>query len=368
VRRYQIIVLQDTLRPGGTERQSLWLTRTLPNARYAARLLLFQTPPAAELVPPDIEVESLQSHRLPLPWYGPGLIRRLRLLRADVVICMGRNANSYAAWIRACLPGLVVISTCRTSRPLPFFYRLGVARSHHCVSNTAWAARRLVASGIKGEAEVTTLPNALLRPELLTLDRSPPARAAARDALGLPRDRPVVVNVASFVPGKNKQGLLRAFAQSSGAEAAGALLLLVGGGAELAACQRLARSLELADRVRFWGHTEGIGPILQASDLFVSTALRDALPNALVEAQAAGLPVVAYDTGGATEAFIDGQSGWSVPSGDEAAFAQALDAQLSSSENQTAFSMAARRQAAERFCPETVAARYHTLIHKLLER
>ena len=364
MRRYRIIVLQDTLRPGGTERQSLWLTRALPSPVYSARLLLFQAPSPAVTTPSDVGAEVLQPFPTPFPWYAPGLIRRLSLLQADVVICMGRNANSYAASIRRRLPAVRVVSTCRTSRRLPFFYRRGVGRSHHCLTNTAWAARRLLADGMKGEADVTVIPNALLRPELLDLDRSPAAVAAARTLLGLPPGRPVCCNIASFVPGKNKQGLLRAFARSR--EASRAILLLAGTGRGLLACQKLAVGLGLGDRVRFLGHAEDIAPILQASDLFLSTALRDALPNAVVEAQAAGLPVIAYDTGGAAEAFRHGQSGWSVPSGDGGAFADALDTRLASPEALRAASAAARTHARASFLPAVIAARYRELIGRLL--
>lgn len=365
MKRRQIVILQDCLRLGGTERQSLWLARTLQNDAFAARLLLFRGP-----LPEGGDLENqgeILQNVCPRPaWWAPGLVAKLQGLKADLVICMGRNANSYAFRIRRRLPAVRVISTCRTSRTLPLLYRRGIARSHHCLTNSAWAADRLVAGGLKQREDITTIPNALLRPELLDLDRSSSAIAGARAALGLPRDRPILVNVASFVPGKNKQGLLRAFARSRTAAGGRAMLLLVGDGAERSACQQLAEQLGLADCVRFLGHTEAIAPILQASDLFVSTALRDALPNALVEAQAAGLPVIAYDTGGAAEAFVHGESGWSVPGGDEEAFARAIEAALDSEEDLSARGRTAREFARATFSTEIIADRYRRFVEEWL--
>ncbi len=359
----QIVILQDRLRPGGTERQSIWLTQNLSTDSLATSLLLFQPPDSAFPPPAGLPVRALQTRRTPFPWFAPGLIRTLRALETDLVICMGRNANAYGHWIRRRLPRIRLITTCRTNQSLPLLYRRSIRASHHCIANSQWAADRLVQTGLKSASEIAVIPNALLRPSLFQLDRSPATMAAARTALRLPPDSPVLCNIASFVPGKNKQSLLRAFAQTKTRDT---ILLLVGTGPELAACRKLAAKLKLENRVRFLGHTESIEPILQSSDLFVSTALRDALPNALVEAQAVGLPVIAYNTAGTSETFIHGNTGQSIPPGDETGFARAIDDLLASPEKRKTFATAARFHAREHFFPETIAARYRKLLAEIL--
>lgn len=362
--RRRIVILQDTLRPGGTERQSVWLARSLKDDETETVLLLFR-PPGKLSLPSGVHVECLQNRSFRPDWYAPRLIARLRSLGAGLVLCMGRNANCYAGWIRGRLPGVPVIATCRTSRALPLPYRHGISKSHRCLTNTRWAAERIVSAGLKARDDIVTIPNALLRPELLEIDRSAAGVADARRRLGLAEDGIVVSNIASFVSGKNKEAILRSFADSR--QAAGATLLLAGAGPGLAACRRLAAALRVEDRVRFLGHTERIEPILQCSDLFVSTALRDALPNALVEAQAAGLPVIAYDTGGCAEAFLPERSGISVRAGDETGFSEAINALLESEEKRHAFSVAARAHARRVFHPDTIAARYRAFIDRELD-
>lgn len=364
LKRCQIIILQDCLRPGGTERHSLWLAEILQDDLCSAQLLLFQ-PPKTTSRPSLQKLVALQQRRTPFSWFAPGLIRTLREREAALVICMGRNANSHAVWIRTRLPEMRVITTCRTSRRLPLLYRYGIGRSHHCLTNSNWAARQLAERGIKETSHITTIPNALLRPGLLDLDRSPTAIAAARERLGLPRDGQVLCNIASFVPGKNKQALLRTFARRPKPEAA--TLLLVGEGAELAACRKLAARLGLGNSVRFLNHTETVDSILQASDLFVSTALRDSLPNALIEAQAAGVPVVAWETGGSSETFVDGESGISVPPGDETGLANAIDSLLTSPETRRRFGETARAHCRERFHPDRIATLYRATVQEWIQ-
>ena len=78
-------------------------------------------------------------------------------------------------------------------------------------------------------------------------------------------------------------------------------LLLVGTGPQAGELRRLARELGIADRVHFAGWRDDVPRILRASDLFVLPSRWEGMPNALLEAMAAGLPVVATDVEGVRE-------------------------------------------------------------------
>ncbi|MEU1127910.1 glycosyltransferase, partial [Streptomyces sp. NPDC005899] len=118
-------------------------------------------------------------------------------------------------------------------------------------------------------------------------------RRVTRAALGIPEDAFVVGGVGRLVPGKNVDALIRAVAALPGAH-----LLLAGDGPEAVPLRALAVRLGAAERIRFLGECgTGDGPLgvpglLGAMDVFVSASREESFGLAVVEALAAGLPVV----------------------------------------------------------------------------
>ncbi|KRP35251.1 MAG: hypothetical protein ABS34_11415 [Opitutaceae bacterium BACL24 MAG-120322-bin51] len=276
---------------------------------------------------------------------------------------MGRVANSVGFLAKCFLPGLKLVTTCRTNRALPYFYRFSVRQSELCIANSSWAATEVAKAVGLPTARIVHIENALLRPQLFDLDLSPEAKATARSGLGLDLNGPVLCNISSFVPGKNKHDLLDAFARCKLGSTA--VLLLVGEGSERDRCKQRAKDLGISAQVRFLGKTDSIEPILQASDLFVSTSLRDSLPNALIEAQAAGLPVVAYDVAGASEAFDQERSGLAVRSGEVDAFSRAIERLISSPQLRCDFGAHGRARAQKLYSPKIIGARYDAALSQL---
>ncbi|MCA1748723.1 MAG: glycosyltransferase, partial [Sphingomonadales bacterium] len=95
---------------------------------------------------------------------------------------------------------------------------------------------------------------------------------------------------------------------------------------------------------------------LSAFDIFWQTSASEGLPNALIEAQFAGLPVIAFDVGGVGETFIDGETGVLVPSGDTGRLAAESLARLADREWIENARSKAPIQAAARFS----ADRFHS--------
>lgn len=130
------------------------------------------------------------------------------------------------------------------------------------------------------------------------LDRFTPAqdRVAAKHAIGL--SGPVVISVGALIPRKGQALLIQALPALPDAT-----LLLAGAGPELSACQALANTLGVVDRVRFLGsvpHAE-LPALLAAADVMALPSASEGLANAWVEALACGTPVVISDAGGARE-------------------------------------------------------------------
>jgi phosphatidylinositol alpha-1,6-mannosyltransferase len=150
--------------------------------------------------------------------------------------------------------------------------------------------------------------------------------AEIRAALGL-AERPVVVCVSRLVPRKGQDTLIRAM-PSILARVPDAVLLIVGGGPYGSALRKLARSTGVADSVRFTGAVPwaSLPAHYGAGDVFAMPCRTrrggldvEGLGIVYLEASATGLPVVAGDSGGAPDAVLDGETGWVVSDGRQAA-------------------------------------------------
>jgi len=166
------------------------------------------------------------------------------------------------------------------------------------------------------------------------------APAAADPFPGLPRPR--VAYVGRLAPQKDVGTLLQAFARLP----ASTTLLLVGDGPDRAALQR--RAQRFGGRVHFAGfvpHVQ-VPAVLQHVDLLVLPSLYEDLSSALIEAMAAGLPVVATRVGGTADLVHHGVNGLLVAPRDPAALAAAISQVLADPAAAAWLSAAARRTAA----------------------
>jgi len=135
-----------------------------------------------------------------------------------------------------------------------------------------------------------------------------------------PAQPPTVVTVSVRRPAKGIEVLLEAARDVDGAR-----FLIIGDGPMRAEWTGLATRLGLGDRICWAGHRRDIGELLAGCDLFVHPSLDDAFPTVLLEAMAAGLPVVASDVGGIPEIVEDGVTGRLVPPGDAGRLAAAIN-------------------------------------------
>ena len=196
---------------------------------------------------------------------------------------------------------------------------------------------------------------------------TPAVRAQWRQQLELSAGDVVYVNVARLAPQKNQALLLDAFGAllKRGAQA---VLLVVGAGDLRGDLERQAGLLGLQDRVRFLGARADVPGILAASDVFVLSSVYEGNPLSVMEAMAAGKPVVSTAVGGVAEAVRDGVTGRLVPPGDAAALATAM-AELGADEDERRrLGAAAALEAAQRFDVAIMVRNYEELYARLLRR
>ena len=129
------------------------------------------------------------------------------------------------------------------------------------------------------------------------------------------------------------------------------------GGAHRDGLEREARELGVANRVRFLGRRDDIPALLAAADALVLPSWVEGLPLVVLEAMAAGVPVVATSVGGTPEAVVDGETGLLVPPRDVTALAGAIDAVLADPDRARRFGEAGRRRVRERFDADAAAQR-----------
>jgi glycosyltransferase involved in cell wall biosynthesis len=182
--------------------------------------------------------------------------------------------------------------------------------------------------------------------------------AAARQAAPHRRRRPVVVAVGRLVPQKGHDVLLRAFARCGPAR--GAELWLVGDGPRRRRLAELAAALGISALVTFHGTVHPTCELLAAADVFAFPSLAEPQGLALLEAFAAGVPVVASRTGGVVEMVEDGRDGVLVPPGEVEPLAAALAALLDDPERGRRLAAAAQARLAA-FDIRAVARRYERL-------
>ncbi len=165
--------------------------------------------------------------------------------------------------------------------------------------------------------------------------RHPGGKAAARCQLGLPEDARVVLSVSRLAPMKGHDTVLRAIARLPEVARAGLCYAIVGKGGHRAALERMARDLGIAANLRFVGFVPdaALPAWYAAADLFALCSRADPAARAVegfgmvfAEAQAAGTPVLGTRSGGIPDAVAEGDGGWLVAEGDDAAVARYLQA------------------------------------------
>jgi glycosyltransferase involved in cell wall biosynthesis len=123
----------------------------------------------------------------------------------------------------------------------------------------------------------------------------------------------------------------------------------------------------LGDHVRFLGFRRDITSFLRGADIFLHTSVRDAHPRSVLEAMAASLPVVAYDTDGVGETVVSGQTGYLVPPGDTVALAEALEQLVSHPQLRVQLGDQGYQRVARQFTAEQTARRIQSVIDQVLE-
>jgi glycosyltransferase involved in cell wall biosynthesis len=203
--------------------------------------------------------------------------------------------------------------------------KLAARHTHAIVALTRGEYSDYVNYGVAGTEKLVTIHSGV---DIERFGRRPQDAAAKKKELGLIPDCPLVGTIGWLLPIKGPHHLLRAMATVL-RQGHLAQLVFVGKGDMESALRTQARSLGLADRAHFIGWRSDIADIVPLFDVFVLPSLNEGMGRVLVEAMAAGRPVVGSRTGGIPDLVQDGENGLLVSAGNEDELADAIGRLLS---------------------------------------
>lgn len=360
--KMRIVVIQDYLRDGGTEKHSVFLANYFDREGHQSTLLTFR--PKGSL---DARLQAqhvaLQPFDTRLDSWAPLLQPKLRALEPDVVLLMGGAANLKLRAVKEAVPAAKVVATLRTGTPPTQAYADALRHADAVVANSHWALQRAAGIGVAPE-RLHCINNGFGRH--WNPDQKDYLRQQIRADHGVGAQTLVLIQVAAFRPGRGQRRLLEALAVfAHDFPQADWQLWLLGSGPTQARVRRRARELGLEDRVAFLGHQRHTYEYLCGADICVFASESESQPSALIEAQWAGLPVVSYDVGGAAECFLPEQSGYLVASADTRRFSERLGALAQDAGLREQMGRAGSAHARTHFDPQRQAHKYLDLFQQL---
>jgi glycosyltransferase involved in cell wall biosynthesis len=193
-------------------------------------------------------------------------------------------------------------------------------------------------------------------------------RRQTRDLLQIPDGTLVIAVIANLIAYKGHRDLIAALALIKDQLPVAWRLLAIGRddgtGADLKA---LAQSLGIGDNILWLGERDDVDELLSASDMFILPSHQEGFSNALLEAMAARLPVIATAIGGNSDAVVEDETGSLVPVRDPRALAAAILRLARDSDLRASFGEAGRLRVEQRFSLQACVDRYERLYRALGE-
>lgn len=377
VRRIRILLLV-TSTAGGTGQHAYQLASLLPRETFdvdAAFGLGYPLDEAFRRLP-DVTVHELRLSRRLAPFRNLAVIGHLyRLMKARRydVVCIECSVaglvGRLGAWL-ARVPVTVFVLAVFASHPnqprvtrmvFRVLERLMRPLTTHFVAVSNHMRDFGVGHGLVDPNRVSVIYNGV------DVDARRDDRGAARAALGLTNDAPVIGTLARFEPQKDLDVMIRAMSVVHLA-LPDAQLVLVGDGPLRPQLESLTRDLGLGGCVRFTGWRQDAAALLPAMDVFCSTSRWESFGLAHAEAMAHGLPTVATAVDGVPEVVEDGVTGLLAPAGDVDAVGRALVELLTDGARRATMGAAGRQRVATLFAVEPMVSAYASLFRALCGR
>jgi glycosyltransferase involved in cell wall biosynthesis len=349
-----VVHFTDTKGYGGAEKMLVTTLAGFDQERW--RTILMHYPNAAAMrVAEEAKGHGIETRVVPDGDGRPGVRALARSIRSEAPEIF----HAHLVWPLRCTRGIVAARFARVpyviatqqlySRPVGLKDRIRqwlvstLVDRYLAVSEAmATELRGFVAGG----GRVAALQNAI------DVDRFRHAEQDLRSGLIGDLDRVVVLTLARLDFQKGLEYLIEAIPRVPGA-----LFVIAGDGPDRSRLEAKARECGIGNRVVFLGHRDDIPELLAACDIYVLPSLFEGLPVSVLEAMAAGKPVIATDIGGTNEAVVPGVTGMLVAAADAGALAREIDRLVHDPERRAAMGRAGQERVSDLFTVERMARR-----------
>lgn len=346
--------------PGGTEHQMSELSHRLDKARFEVHIACLHR---NGLWASRVCEGAASVGEFPIKSFrDPSTLRRMREFagwcrerRIAIVHATDLYANVFALPAAALARVPARIASRREVNPdraagLVALQRAAYTFAHRIVANSNAASARLRREGVRARA-ISVIPNGIDLNAYRTPSRTGPLRR--------------VITVANLRAEKAHEVLIQAAARLLPAHP-DLEFWFVGGGSRRDELTQLAERSGVAGRVQLLGHRDDVPALLAESDVFALTSRSEALPNGIMEAMAAGLPVVATRVGSIPDLVDHGRTGMLVEVGDVEAVRAAIDTLLRDPARARAMGRTARQTMESRFSFDRMVSSFEGLYLELL--
>jgi glycosyltransferase involved in cell wall biosynthesis len=368
-KRLKVLHIVPMLSPGGAERVMVHIARELDRQRYEPAVISLTGRLECDLDrmldEGGVESRYLGKH----PGFDFRMYARLHRALKD---CQPDIVHTHLHVLRYALPSLLVSNRVRVVHTVhnlakreiePRLRWLQRYALHHRVVPVAVADEVAVSlQRVYGIPACRVIPNGIPTRSYAS-PKTPRREWRAKE--GLSETDLLFVCVARFAPQKNHLLLLKAFAQGPASEP-NAHLILVGDGVLREQLKREAENLRITRQVHFLGLRADIPDVLGAMDVFVLSSDWEGNPLSVMEAMAAGLPVVSTDAGGVPDLVENGKHGVVVRVGDLHGFAESLILLSRDKELRESLGKAAGQRARERFDVSAMVRSYEQVYEALI--
>ncbi len=364
--RVRIAFCITDLDPGGAERALVQLVTRLDRERWEPAVFCLSGPGALahELQKAGIPVMCLGATRWNQLLAILRLVRKLEQFRPAILQSFLFHAN-LACRIAGRLAGVWrIVSGIRVAEKRSRFrlridrWTNGLVLANVCVSQ-AVADFSVAQSGLS-QQKIVVIPNGV------DIARFASAVPADLTALAIPRGSQVLLTIGRLDRQKGLSTLIEAAAIVA-PKFGNTHFLLVGEGSQRAEIENLIREKGLVERVHLAGWRTDVPELLAAGTALVLSSLWEGMPNVVLEAMAAGLPVVTTRVEGTSELVIEGQTGLLVPPQSPAELAAAIETILSNPAQAKSMGQLGRERAATEFSWDKMVNRYSELYSRLIQ-
>jgi glycosyltransferase involved in cell wall biosynthesis len=375
--KLRILQLIDSFDQGGSEQQALELTRLLHDCgKYEVFLASLKAEGVLRSSIENLKLGDVPSYPLQ-SFYGRNAVTQLRRFvhhlrtsRIDLLHTHDFYTNVFGMTAGLLAGVKVRIASRRETNGLrsagqQHVQRLAYSLADQIVANSESVKHQLLEEGMN-EERITVVYNGLNPDRVTPTDVS---HEAALRSLGIPgvsdsfkRFVTIVANMRHDV--KDYPMFLRA-AQRVNRVMPEVAFLLAGDGELREPLKQLAAQFELEHNTFFLGHCENISQLLSVSEVCVLSSKAEGFSNSILEYMAAGRPVVATNVGGAREAIIENETGYTVLSGNDTLMAERIISLLRDPARARLMGKRGRRVVEERFSSAALLRNSEALYERL---